>query len=251
MRDPSAGSVSVVTGGDGTSRDAVLTALCDLFADVDGTAQAAQHLDQHPPSVVAEALVNVASIMRNLWSDAGMGSVDDLLGDVGALSEEREPVLQILELMADDEGAPGAPRTSAALRAEDTDVDSILFVVLTLLVMVALVADRSVVGFVEELRHGDTPTPSAEDIDITPAAIMTALVIPALVRRTVTEIGRVVPPAGESGAVTGFPGDQDFENALRSHLGRETADRSLREEVAGRCGVPMGDVLVDRICALT
>ncbi|GAC1601787.1 MAG: hypothetical protein NVS3B21_29590 [Acidimicrobiales bacterium] len=250
MRDPSAGSVRAVTGGDGTYRDAVLTALGDLFADVEGAAEAPPGLAQKPPSVIAEALVNVASAMRHLLTTAGMGSVDDLVGEVGALSGEREPVLEILALMAQDEGATGAPRTTAALLAGDTDVDSILFVLLTLLVMAALVTDRSVVGFIEDLRDGDAPTPGAAYIDVTPAAIMTALVIPALVRRTDTEIGRVVPPAAESGSVTGFPGDQEFENALRSHLGRETAERSLREEVAGRCGVPMGDVLVDRICAL-
>ncbi|GAC1532284.1 MAG: hypothetical protein NVS3B12_09770 [Acidimicrobiales bacterium] len=188
--------------------------------------------------------------MKHLWATAGMGPVDTLVGDVAALSGEREPVEHILALLAQDEGGPGAPRTTAALHAGDTDIDSILFVLLTLLVMAALIADRSVVDCTEDLRSGGQPFPSPEPIDLTPAAVTTALVIPALVRRTDAEIGRVVPPTGESGSVTGFPGDQDFEDALRTHLGRQTAHHSLRDEVAGRCGVTSGDVLVDRICAL-
>ncbi|GAC1374034.1 MAG: hypothetical protein NVSMB4_01150 [Acidimicrobiales bacterium] len=179
-----------------------------------------------------------------------MGSVDTLVGDVGALSGEREPVEHILALLARDEGAPGAPRTTAALRAGDTDIDSILYVLLTLLVMSALIAGRSVVECVEGLRLGGDPAPCTEPINLTPAAVVTALVIPALGRHTEAEIGRVVPPASESGSVTGFPGDQDFEDALRSHLGRQMTDRSLRDEVAGRCGVPIEDALVTRICAL-
>ena len=231
----------------------IAAVIATMFDTLDDVPEGIEALGAQDPAVVAPILVHLATSMLAWCRRRGIESPESLVTQVGEVIGEGKSFAYIAGLLVADDDRNGAPHTAAALAAEETDVESILFVLLVLLVLSALIGDTSVARAAVALGD-DALAELASTVTCdppSPAAIAAGLVLPSILSQAEDEVGRAAPAPGfDIGSITGPSPDPEFERALVEHLRADVSRRSLRQAVADRSGMDPTDPLVERVCGL-
>ncbi len=225
-----------------------------MYARPEGDSElsrAVAELGALPTEVSATALADVAGTLTTMSEDAGASAQAQIIRAVGERAGAADAFSYVLEAL----GA-GATAVHAALEAQQTDIDSVLFVLLLMLVLVSLMTGRTVVSApgsapTAPLALGSAPT---RPLPIpSPAVLGVAAVVPELMREALAQLDDVLPAISGYDTLAGVgidPDPESFGAQIQSHSRRRAVDSAVRDTVAAECGLAPDDPMVDRIIAL-